>query len=126
MPSIENDNKMTQATIPERKIKSRLPDEKLILLHNWYKQNSHIEINYATKQLLSGQIKLTVKQITDWLYNEKRKTKKEDATINRITFTQRMILKNHFIYISTRPDVNELATKTDLTEIKIIARFTKQ
>ena len=123
------DKKVCQTSIKERKVKKRFSDDKSILLHNWIDQNPDFKINLVTKQLLSALTGLTVKQVSDWLKNEKNKSKKEDTPSNRIIFSQRMILKSHFIYANSRPNVNEvqiLMKKTGLTEKKIMAWFTKQ
>ena len=130
--NVMDNNSATQTDKFKNKIqKEKINDEKLLILNHFFEQNADSKIDNDTLVLLAAKTKLSLKQVTNWLYYKKNKYQKEKTSENqnRITFNQKIILKNHFIYVNTKPSVNEvelLEEKTGLPKKKIIRWFYKQ
>lgn len=110
-------------------ISNRHSEKSLKVLKQWFEANrNHPYASLKTKKKLSFEANLSIRQITNWLYYERKKMK-SNRLMNRTTTKRKDILQKHFFTINKFPnkkELNELAKTTGQSEKVISAWFANQ
>lgn len=127
-----NSEKKVKKEIKKRisRKKYRIDDRNRQILEEWYNENKGkgFEVR-KVKFELSRKTNLPIPQITHWLRNQRKKSKYNKKSLNRISIKQKILLKDFFDNISSKPDYDQMSTLvklTDLPEKKVAAWFTKE
>ncbi|CAF1050574.1 unnamed protein product, partial [Brachionus calyciflorus] len=117
----------------KKKVKKFKVDLKSSLIREeWLKSNeSNPCASRHQKKVLAFQTNLTTKQITSWLYHnrKKSKSKKEKINRNRLSTKQKIFLVNYFKNVSKRPieeEITKISQTTGIKEKKIICWFASE
>ena len=123
---VKNENIIINKTTGPGK---RFSDANSKILHDWYSTHGDADVSDLKKQILAAQTNLSYNQISQWFYKQKAKKNIGSDSFKNISFSHRIILKQHFIYENQNPDskeLNYLVNKTGLTEKKIKSWFSDQ
>jgi hypothetical protein len=85
------------------------------ILEDWVNDNSDTNASELQKLELSEKTNLTIKQISYWLNNNRRKNKSINKNTNRLTTNAKIILNDYFNNINKRPSARELIDINTLT-----------
>lgn len=102
------------------------------ILELWFSQNIlYPYANKETKKELSDKTNLSVKQITQWLINQRKKIqkKKSKKRDQRLSTSQKLFLNEYFKNSSQKPDAEEIlkiSKKTGIDSKKIYFWFGTQ
>ena len=99
--------------------------QSIVVLEDWF--DTHQDNPYAspdTKRLLATQTKLSIRQVSIWLTNERKKLKKSktDRRLEPLTTRNRGILQKYFQQTNGSPSneqIKEIVNKTALLEQRI-------